>query len=80
MKAHTHFYVSAVEDRASGKRFLVAGPYGSRDEAKSMVDHVRRHAEREQPDKAHWMYWGTAGSVGPIKTPLGEGWKPVAPA
>ena len=73
-----HFYVSAIAQGSAGKKHLVAGPYGSHEEALAMKPHVQAHAERTQPDKAHFMDWGTAGSATPIKTPLGEGWKPPA--
>lgn len=68
-----HFYVSAVD---GAKRYLVAGPYDSHDEAKGHVEHVRKHADEHDP-RAHFMAWGTAGSSEPIKTPLGQ-WR--APA
>ena len=69
-----HFYVSAID---GSKKHLVAGPYGSHDEAKGMVEHVRRHAT-ERDSWSHFMAWGTAGSSSPLKTPLGEKWKPPA--
>ena len=65
-----HFYVSAID---GSKRHLVAGPYGSHDEAKGMVEHVRKHAGTDP--RAHFMAWGTAGSAEPIETPLGANWK-----
>jgi hypothetical protein len=70
--ARKHFYVSAID---GARKHLVAGPYASHDEAVGMVEHVRAHADKHDP-RAHFMAWGTAGSDSPIKTPLGEGWKP----
>ncbi len=68
---HKHFYVSAID---GSKRHLVAGPYGSHDEALGMVSHVKRHADSDP--RAHFMGWGTAGSAAPLATPLGPNWKP----
>lgn len=67
-----HFYVSAID---GPRKHLVAGPYSSHDEAKGMVDHVRKHADSDP--RAHFMAWGTAGSATPLKTPLGSDWKPA---
>lgn len=62
-----HFYVSAVD---GSKRYLVAGPYDTHDDAKGMVEHVRKHADRDP--RAHFMSWGTAGTAEMMKTPLGK--------
>lgn len=67
-----HFYVSAID---GPKHHLVAGPYGSHQAALDMVDHVRRNADERDP-RAHWMAWGTSGTENPVKTPLGENWRP----
>lgn len=66
-----HFYVSAIEGQ---KRHLVTGPYASLEEAKDQVANVRQHADTDP--RAHFMAWGTAGTEAPVKTPLGENWKP----
>jgi predicted kinase len=72
----SHFYVSAIDGK---KRHLVAGPYGSHDEARAQVEAVRNHADSDP--RAHFMAWGTAGATRAIKTPLGENWtKPAAAA
>jgi predicted kinase len=68
-----HFYVSAID---GAKRHLVAGPYASQQEAADHVEHVRKHADK-QDGRAHFMAWGTAGSTEPMKTPLGANWKPA---
>jgi predicted RNA methylase len=68
----THFYVSAVD---GGKKHLVAGPYATLEEAKAMVEGVRKHADSDP--RAHFMAWGTAGTDREHKTPLGK-WAPAA--
>lgn len=69
-----YFYVVAHH---IGKHHLVAGPYHSHEEAKGMVDQVRDYAiTHDRGDIAEWADWGTAGSVKPLRTPLGENWKP----
>lgn len=72
---HKHFYVSAIDGQ---RRFLISGPYATHAEAIACVDTVRGMAV-EQDGRAHFMMWGTAGSVEPIKTPLGS-IKPVSAA
>ncbi|HEY0204667.1 MAG TPA: hypothetical protein VGC15_11015, partial [Acetobacteraceae bacterium] len=69
--AHPHHYVSAVDGK---RKHLLAGPYSSPDEAKSMVRHVAAYAEKGNP-RAAFMAWGTASSATPEATPLGKGWK-----
>jgi hypothetical protein len=73
-KGRKHYYVSAID---GAKKHLVAGPYGSHEEAIGHVEHVRAHADARDP-RAHFMAWGTAGSDEHHKTPLGPDWKPPA--
>ena len=67
-----HFYVSAID---GARKYFVAGPYATHEEAKGRVEEVRRHAAETQPGREAFMAWGTAGSAEPIKTPLGPNWK-----
>lgn len=65
------YYVSAIDgDGPAARKFLIAGPYPSHDDAAAKVDHVRMEADRID-GRAWFMAWGTAGSDEEIKTPLG---------
>jgi hypothetical protein len=68
MTPKKNFYVSAID---GDRKFLVAGPYGTHNEALAMVAAVNAFACDHDP-RACFMAWGTAGSVDPIKTPLGK--------
>jgi len=61
------FYVSAID---GSRKYLVAGPYTTHAAALGRVEAVRKLAGERDP-RAHFMAWGTAGSVLPRKTPLG---------
>lgn len=63
-----HFYVSAID---GSKRHLIAGPWGTHDDALARVDPVRRHASGLD-GRAWFMAWGTAGSQDEHRTPLGR--------
>ena len=63
------FYVSAIAGR---RRYLIAGPYADHATAKGRVEAVLAHAHKvDRSGRAWFMGWGTAGSVEPMKTPLG---------
>lgn len=65
----SHFYVSAIN---GDRRYLVAGPYPTHDEAKDKVGTARDIAyERDRSGRAWFMAWGTAGSEGELPTLLG---------
>lgn len=63
-----YFYVSAID---GSKRYLIAGPWGTHDDALARVDPVRRHASNLN-GRAWFMAWGTAGSTDECPTPLGR--------
>lgn len=65
--ARAFYYVSAIDGI---KKYLIAGPYPTHDEAASKVEHVRTEADRID-GRAWFMAWGTAGSDDEIKTPMG---------
>ena len=62
------YFVSAVDGT---RKHLVAGPYSTMTEAEDRVSAVRRIAEAND-GRASFMMWGTASSVEPIETPLGD--------
>lgn len=70
---HNFFYVSAID---GARHVLMAGPYGSHDEAKDMVTPVRLYCS-ERDGRAHWMAWGTAGSSDKAESRLGPIAKPA---
>ena len=64
-----HFYVSAID---GAKRYLIAGPYADWATAVGKVDPVcKRACEIDRSGRAHFMAWGTAGSMTSQQTPLG---------
>ena len=71
---HKYFYVSA---RDGPRNFLMAGPYDDHETAWDSVDTVRNYAV-DADGRAHFMAWGTASSLEPIKTNLGVMLNPLA--
>lgn len=67
MSERNHYYVSAID---GPKRYLIAGPYATHDEALERVDTVR-NAAHERDGRAWFMLWGTAGSDERHETPMG---------
>jgi hypothetical protein len=67
MSPAAHFYVSAIDGT---KKFLIAGPYPTHDDALQAVPKVRR-AACDQDCRADFMSWGTAGSPRAMRTPMG---------
>jgi hypothetical protein len=63
-----YFYVSAIG--AAGRRYIIAGPYPTHNDAKNVVRKTMVLADKYDP-RAWFMAWGTAGSDKIITTPLG---------
>lgn len=61
------YYVSAID---GSKRYLVAGPYPTHEQALAKVEQVRREAY-ERDGRAWFMAWGTAGSDAGVETLMG---------
>lgn len=62
-----HFYVSAID---GSKRFLVAGPYPTHQDALDKVQDTLKKADSLDP-RAWFMSWGTASNDKETKTPMG---------
>ncbi|WP_104019110.1 hypothetical protein [Roseovarius nitratireducens] len=67
-EAERFFYVTATD---AGREHMMAGPYQTRREAEDRVRAVCAYA-CDRDGRAHFMGWGTASSLEPITTPLGE--------